>query len=145
MRQPHLSKPTDTYTRFVEDIIPARVIITRYSIRRRYCRDCKRQTSAAIPDVLPNERFGLRLMVLMASLKMLGLSYQKISHPLDMVFGLDVTESTVNHSIRKASAAFADRYSEMIKELKSERNIHGDETSWRINGKNHWLWAFVGK
>lgn len=26
-----------------------------------------------------------------------------------------------------------------------ERNIHGDETSWRINGKNHWLWVFVGR
>ncbi|MDI1495452.1 MAG: Transposase, partial [Cenarchaeum symbiont of Oopsacas minuta] len=29
--------------------------------------------------------------------------------------------------------------------LKTELNIHGDEISWRINGKNNWLWAFVGK
>ena len=33
----------------------------------------------------------------------------------------------------------------MIAELKTELNIHGDETSWRVNGKNYWLWAFVGK
>ncbi len=33
----------------------------------------------------------------------------------------------------------------MISELKKEANIHGDETSWRLNGKNYWLWAFVGK
>ena len=33
----------------------------------------------------------------------------------------------------------------MITELKEELNIHGDETSWRVDGKNHWLWVFVGK
>lgn len=143
---PHLSeKPTDTYQRIVEDIIPARIITTRYVITRRYCRNCRRQVSGAIPDALPNERFGLRLMVLVVSLKMLGLSYQKISHLLHMIFGLYVTESAINHSIRKVSAAFGKRYDTMIEELKKERNIHGDETSWRINGTNHWLWAFVGK
>jgi len=81
----------------------------------------------------------------MVSLKMSGLSYQKISHLLNMVFGLCVTESAINHSIKKVSAAFADRYDEMIGELKQERNVHGDETSWRIDGANHWLWAFVGR
>lgn len=143
---PHLSaKPTDTYQRTVEDIIPARIITTRYIIARRYCRNCRRQVSGIVPDALPNERFGLRLMVLVVSLKLLGLSYQKISYLLQMIFGIRVTESTVNHSITKVSAAFADRYTEMIQELKSESNIHGDETGWRINGKNHWLWAFVGR
>jgi len=141
----HLSEPTDTYTRLVEDIIPARIIVTKYIITRRYCRDCKRQVSGSIYDALPNERFGLRLMLLIVSLKLLGLSYQKISGLLGMLFGLDITESTINHAVTKVSQAFGKRYEQMIEELKTERNIHGDETSWRIDGKNHWLWAFVGK
>jgi len=141
----HLSEPTDTYERTVEDIIPARTIVTRYIITRRYCRNCKSQTSGVVHDALPNEIFGLRLMVLMVSLKLSGLSYQKISHLLKMLFYLDVTESAINHAITKVSAAFGKRYHEMINELKQEKNIHGDETGWRVNGKNHWLWAFVGK
>jgi len=141
----HLSEPTDTYTRLVEDIIPARIIVTKYIITRRYCRNCKRQVSGAVYDALSNERFGLRLMLLIVSLKLLGLSYQKISCLLEMLFGLHVTESTINHAVAKVSAAFGRRYEQMIEELKTEYNIHGDETSWRINGKNHWLWAFVGK
>lgn len=141
----HLSEPTDTYTRTVEDIIPARIIVTKYIITRRYCQNCKRQVSGTVHDALPNERFGLRLMVLMVSLKLSGLSYQKISHLLKMLFYLDVTESAINHAITKVSAAFGKRYHEMIDELKQEKNIHGDETGWRVNGKNHWLWAFVGK
>jgi len=75
----HLSEPTDTYTRLVEDIIPARIIVTKYVITRRYCRNCKRQISGTVYDALANERFGLRLMLLIVSLKLLGLSYQKIS------------------------------------------------------------------
>jgi len=62
-----------------------------------------------------------------------------------MLFGLHVTESTINHAVTKVSRAFGRRYEQMIEELKTEHNIHGDETSCRINGKNHWLWAFVGK
>lgn len=141
----HLSEPTHTYTRTVEDIIPARVIVTRYIIVRRYCRNCKRQVSGTVPDALPNERFGLRLMILIVSLKLLGLSYQKITSLLEMLFGIDVTESTINHAVSKIAASFGKRYNEMVEELKTELNIHGDETSWPINGRNHWLWAFVGK
>ncbi|MEM3428457.1 MAG: hypothetical protein QXX63_01170 [Thermoplasmatales archaeon] len=30
-------KPTDTYTRVIEDIVLARVVVTKYVVRRRYC------------------------------------------------------------------------------------------------------------
>ncbi|MDI1496101.1 MAG: Transposase [Cenarchaeum symbiont of Oopsacas minuta] len=56
-----------------------------------------------------------------------------------------MNESTINHAVKKTATAFGPLYEQMIRDLKTELNIHGDETSWRINGKNHWLWAFVGK
>ena len=34
------------------------------------------------------------------------------------------------------TTAFGSLYEQMIKELKQELNIHGDETSWRIDGIN---------
>ena len=36
-------KPTDKYERFVEDVVPARLVVTRYVIKRRYCCGCRRQ------------------------------------------------------------------------------------------------------
>ncbi len=140
-----LSEPTHSYTRVVEDIVPARIVVTEYRIVRRYCRKCKKQVSPKIPCVLPNERFGLRLMLLIVSLKVLGLSYGKITGLFKLLFNLDVTEASVEHSVMKVAGAFAIRYNELIDDLVKERNIHGDETSWRIDGKNHWLWAFVGR
>ncbi len=140
-----LSDPTDWYTRTVEDIIPAKVVITQYTVIRRYCRTCKKQVSAMVPYALPNEHFGLRLMLLVVALKLLGLSYEKIGGLFKLLFNLDITEAAVNHAVTKMSEAFGSRYEELKEELGKEFNINGDETSWRINGKNHWLWAFVGR
>jgi len=140
-----LSEPTHTYSRIVEDVLPAKAIITQYIIVRRYCKRCKKQMSGQVHTALPNERFGIRLMVLIISLKTLGLSYGKISNLLQMLFSLNLTESTINHAVSKTAQAFGKKYTEMITELKKELNIHGDETSWRVNGENYWLWTFVGR
>jgi transposase len=139
---------TDSYTRVVEDIVPARVVVTEYVVRRRYCCGCRRQVSAPIPNVIEggsNERFGLRLMLLVVSLKMLGTSYEKIGSLLKLLFDLDLTEAAMVHCVMAVAEAFGPRYEQLKEELRREASIHGDETSWRIKGKNHWLWAFLGR
>lgn len=140
-----LSNPTDSYTRIVEDVIPTKAIATQYTIVRRYCKHCKKQISGNIHTALPNERFGIRLMVLIISLKTIGLSYGKISYLLQILYSLHITDSAINHAVSITSQAFGVKYHAMIAELKDELNIHGDETGWRVNGTNYWLWAFVGK
>ena len=140
--------PTDTYTRVVEDIVPAKLVVTEYAVRRRYCKKCGKQVSPCIPNVIDggsNERFGLRLMLLIVSLKLLGLSYAKISSLFELLFNLEMTEAAIEHSASKVAEAFGPAYNQLVSDLRMEKNLHGDETSWRIKGKNHWLWAFVGK
>jgi transposase len=139
---------TDSYDRVVEDIVPARVVTTKYVVRRRYCCTCRRQVSPPVPNVINgggNERFGLRLMLLVVSLKLLGTSYEKIGSLLKLLFGLDLTEAAMLHCVVSVAEAFGPRYEELKQELLKEKSIHGDETSWRIKGRNHWLWAFLGR
>jgi transposase len=140
---------TDTYTRVVEDIVPARLVATEYVVRRRYCKRCGGQVSPSIPNVIgggSNERFGLRLMLLVVSLKLLGLSYAKISSLFELLFNLEMTEAAIEHSVARVAEAFGPVYDQLVSDIRrEEKSLHGDETSWRIKGKNHWLWAFVGK
>ena len=139
---------TDSYTRVVEDVVPAKVVITEYVVRRRYCCTCGKQVSPPIPNVIgggSNERFGLRLMLLVVSLKLLGTSYEKIGSLLKLLFDLDLTEAAMVHCVMAVAEAFGPRYEELKGELRKEKSLHGDETSWKIKGKNHWLWAFVGR
>jgi transposase len=141
-------KPTDSYTRVVEDVVPARVVVTKYVVKRRYCRRCRKQVSAPIPNVIDggsNERFGLRLMLLVVSLKLLGTSYEKIGSLLKLLFEIDLTEAAMVHCVMVVAEALGPRYEQLKQELIKEKSIHGDETSWRIKGRNHWLWAFLGR
>ncbi|MEM3428456.1 MAG: transposase [Thermoplasmatales archaeon] len=103
--------------------------------------------SPPIPNVLSggNKRFSLRLMPLIFSLKMLGLSYEKIGSLLKLLFCLDVTEPAMVHSVMSVSSAFGPRYDELREEMRKEASLHSDETSWRIKGRNHWLWVFLGR
>ena len=117
-------------------------------MRRRYCRCCGEQVSPPIPNVIGgggNERFGLRLMLLVVSLKLLGTPYEKIGSLLKLLFDLDLTEAAMLHCVTAVAEAFGPRYEELKEELLREKSLHGDETRWRIKGKNHWLWAFLGK
>jgi transposase len=141
-------RPTDSYTRVVEDIVPAKRVVTEYVVRRRYCRGCGEQVSPPVPNVIGgggNERFGLRLMLLVVSLKLLGLSYAKVGSLLKLLFALEITEAAMIHCVKSVASAFGPRYEELRRELLREKSIHGDETGWPIKGRNHWLWAFVGR
>jgi transposase len=139
-------RPTDSYTRMVEDIVPAKRVVTKYVVTRRYCRGCGDQVSPVIPNVIgSSERFGLRLMLLVVSLKLLGLSYAKVGSLLKLLFALEITEAAMIHCVKTVATAFGPRYEELREELRREKSIHGDETGWPIKGRNHWLWVFVGR
>jgi len=123
-------------------------VVTEYVVKRRYCRCCGEQASPQIPNVIGgggNERFGLRLMLLVVSLKLLGLSYEKVGSLLKLLFALEITEAAMLHCVKSVAGAFGPRYEELREELRREKSIHGDETGWPIKGRNHWLWAFVGR
>ena len=84
-------------------------------------------------------------MLLVVSLKLLGLSYEKVGSLLKLLFALEITEAAMLHCVKSVASAFGPRYEELREELRKERSIHGDETGWPMKGRNHWLWAFVGK
>src|SRR3990172_4935313 len=56
-----------------------------------------------------------------------------------------MTEAAMLHCVMSVAKAFGSRYEELRDDLRREGSVHGDETSWRIKGKNHWLWAFIGR
>ena len=112
-------------------------MVTEYVVRRRYCRGCGEQVSPPIPNVIgggSNERFGLRLMLLVVSLKLLGLSYEKIGSLLKLLFALELTEAAMLHCVDGVASAFGPRYEELRQELRQEKSIHGDETAGGSRG-----------
>ena len=85
--------------------------------------------------------------MMVVCLRMLGMSLGKILFVMSVVLGIDhiKSRSTVLKMIKRISKALGPAYKQLKKDLLREANIHGDETSWRVDGVNHWLWEFIGK
>lgn len=140
-----VSSPVETREHVVEDIIPARVIVKRYLIRRHYCPKCRKMVELKPNDVFPNFRFGLNLCVLVMLLRMIALPINKIQRILDTLFKLEISSATVENILYRCADEFDGRYNEIFEEIRKAGNVNADETGSRVKGENWWLWAFVTK
>ena len=141
-----LSKTQDTFSHYVEDIKMPRAYVKKYNIHRRYCSRCKKMVSPQPLDVLPKCRFGLRLMLLVCFQKYgLHLPFNKIAFELETYFDITVSDSELCLMVQKIAELFGPRFGELKREMQHLKVKYVDETGWRINGENHWLWAFIAE
>ena len=133
-------------TRVVEDIPVIKPIVTRYEIERRYCRNCKKLVEMPVTQALPKARIGIRAMLFVIYLKIkLRMPVNSIQKLLICVYGFTLSEGEVCLIQEQMAEAFGPYYSQLLKEIRNAPARYIDETSWRINGKNVWLWAFITK
>ena len=132
--------------RVVTDIPETRAKNTKHRFHRCYCGNCDKLVEPEFYDALPNARFGLKLMILILILKLdCRIPSNKVVSILDSVFGVKISDGEVYNILRQLSEAFGDYYKELEQKIKDALAKHIDETSWRINGKNNWLWIFINK
>ena len=132
--------------RIVEDIEQPKIKNTKHLIHRCYCKNCNKIVEPEFYDALPNARFGLKLMLLILILKLdCRIPSNKVTSILSSVFGIKISDGEIYNILRQLSEAFGDYYSELVKRIKEALIKNIDETSWRVNGKNNWLWLFINK
>jgi transposase-like protein/transposase len=130
--------------RIVEDIEQPKTKNTKHLIHRCYCKKCDKIVEPEIEDVLPNARFGLRLMLLIMTLKLDSrIPSNKIVSLLNSVFQIKISDGEIYLILNQLSEAFGDYYNELEQKIKESLVKYIDETGWRINGKNNWLWIFI--
>ena len=134
------------YDRIVEKIVPAKVKAVKIHVHRYWCPNCKKMVYAPVRDAFDNSRFGIETYLLIAYLKMgLGLTYGKIVELLKIAYGLRISKGALPQMLDTLRDEFGEHYGELIDELRKCPFVNGDETSWRQNGRNRWLWVFVTK
>jgi len=132
--------------RIIEDIEQPKTKNTRHLIHRCYCKNCNKIVEPEIDEALPNARFGLRLMLLIMILKLDSrIPSNKIISLLNSVFNIKISDGEIYCILNQLSEAFGDYYNELVIKIQESLTKNIDETSWRINGKNYWLWIFINK
>lgn len=142
------SEVTDAgfHDRTIETVVPARVKAVKIHVHRYWCPCCKKMINAPVRDAFSNSRFGIETYLLIAFLKEgLGLTYGKIVELLRIAYGLDLSKGALPQMLDTLRDEFGEHYADLQEELRKSPYSNNDETSWRKNGKNWWLWAFVGK
>ena len=121
-------------------------INTKHLIERKYCRDCKKIVEAPVSEALPNAQFGLRLMIFVMYLKIgMRLPSKKIVELLNSLYNLTICDGEVYKILEQLSESFGDYYKDLKQKIIEAVVKNIDETGWRIDGKNHWLWIFINK
>jgi len=139
-------KVQETRTRTYEDIPVCTPVVIQLEIERRYCRTCKKLVETPVTWVLPKARLSLRVMLIVTWLKIhLRMTEEAIPITLDQLFRLKISEGEVIYILAQVAQAFGPYYQQLTEDIQDAPARNIDETTWRINGENANLWAFVTK
>jgi len=124
--------------RMVFDSCPLTVQKVIYRLPKKYCSHCRRTFQPSAPGVLPKSLYGNQLIASAASMHYLyGIPMGRICEQIGIGAGSLVE---IFHHLAKLFNAVPQR---LIEEYRQTSVRHADETSWRINGKNGYVWLFA--
>lgn len=142
-----LSDTQEIRKRTVIDIpLTSQTINTQYEIHRKYCKTCDKIVEPTVPNALPNSPFGLNLMLFVVFLKIgMALPFNKIQQLLSTMYDLKISEGGLVNILSQVKREFGDYYKTLEKKMRRARTKHADESGWRVDGINHYIWLFINK
>ena len=84
-------------------------------------------------------------MMMVTVLKLHGMSNLRIHEIVAMIYAISITESSINRMVLRMARQLGPLYEQIKKEVRLFPVCNGDESSWRVDGANHWLWVVVTK
>jgi hypothetical protein len=127
-------------------LVPAQ--ITEHRFLRRRCPGCHRcwtppARQALAGVVVGRQRFGLTLLSLIVTLREVGrLPVETIRWYLQTVHGLTVSPGAIVAAQRTVAERGRAAVTAIRDQVRASPVVHADETGWRENGRNGYLWTF---
>jgi transposase len=138
--------PSSFQEHYVQDIV-MQVITTCYRTHYGYCPECKKTVypTESIDGLLANSRIGPNAIALSGYFRYLGIPYRKTARIFKDVFGLDITHPSLLEFDTKMAENGKPIFDALLNRIKNSLYVHVDETGWRVDGENQWLWNFVNQ
>jgi transposase len=138
------------HRRVVEDIVPSRVVAICYHTQSGYCPSCRRRIESRGPDQPPaspglnQPQLGLEAMATAAVMRVCyRLPLRQIAQLFSDLPGLSVSPAAISKQIQRMARWLAGYYDQLQLMLRAARVVHADETGWRVDGKNGYLWTLT--
>jgi transposase len=144
---PHCSKATDperhgSTSYLQEDIIlRPRTIVTSWVHETAWCPGCRRQVFSTLEEELPFAPIGPAAKAAALYLRHeTKLPYRKLQKLMDDLFGLRFVPASCLGFEKRALGNAAPIYEDLIKKMRHSDLVHADETYWREDGENVFVW-----
>ena len=133
----------DTVVKYEEDIdLKPRPIIKKHTVTRHWCSHC--ETYVKSMQVPKTSRIGINVMgyILYARYR-LRLPIEKIQESLRDLYNFNISEGEIVQKLKETQEMFGKDYDAIVLLIQEAERVYADETGWKMDGKNWWLWVFV--
>jgi transposase len=118
------------------------ITLSEHRLHRLRCPACGAITRAKLPADVPESAFGPRLCAAVATLAVRNrVSRRDAVELAGELFGARLCAGTVDAILRRAAAALARPYEELLHETRASPAVNVDETGWRLRGGRRTLWG----
>ena len=132
------------------DIPPVEPMVTQFNIEVAHCTCCGRQAQGRHPEQTSNGlgptaiHFGPRVLGLALEMKhALGVPYRKVCRVLTEGFNLTLSAGGLARAGQRVATKAQPTYDQLLFSLRQQEVVYADETGWKINGDQAWLWVFT--
>jgi transposase len=124
---------------------PPPVEVTHHRIFKGWCAQCQKWHEAPVDfhtEVLGQGRLGVRLSSLIALLRMvMRLPIRQIRDLLQTLHGVEVSIGEIVEVLHRLSAHAQPVLDDLKAEIRASPAIQADETGWREDGLNGYIWS----
>ena len=137
------------HQRIVEDIVPSRVVTTCYNTISGDCLSCRKHVETRAPEQPPASnvaavQLGINALTTAALMRVqYRLPFRLITQLMMDLPGLPVSSGAVARQVQRMSKWLEGEYDRLRIFLRSSPAVNMDETSWRVDGQNGWLWTLL--
>jgi uncharacterized small protein (DUF1192 family) len=124
-------------------------VVRDHVVIRRHCGVCRKDHVPKLDlssEVVGKSRVSIRIMGLVAFLKTeCRMSLSSIQRLLKSLYGLSLSVGELTGLLHRVAEEGREQYEDLREEVRSSAVVHADETGWREDGINGYLWAFLTK
>jgi transposase len=135
------------HERLVEELVPQEVVTTCYHTTSGWCPCCRKQVESRGENQppaadLPHAQLGLNAL---ATAMMMRVCYRMPLRQITRFFlqvpGLKISPGGIVKQIKRVAKWMEKQYHRMKLVIRAAGVVYADETGWRTNGKNGYLWT----
>ena len=140
-----VNRHPNSFDQHVIEDIEIKKRVTCYRFHSGYCQQCKKIVYPKKDGIPTNDRIGSEARAVGGYLRHLGLTYRKTASIFKGIFGLELTHPSFMAFNTEQAQNGVSIYEGIKQSIRHSPCVNADETGWRVNGQNHWLWVFTNK